>query len=157
MTNMCEDTPDYTSGDEAMVADYFPRGYASCQRALNIQAGDKGEFCIDTTNYYLDMEADCSREMWYNGYVHPKPSERLTCPIWMEKVDKVLDKAGCRTCNGGRYIERVDDQLVWHVIDTTTCTCRVDKYMRWVKTFGNEYCGDGFLFHPEKDDSEPEY
>ena len=145
MTNMCEDDPDYTSGDEALVAFHFPIGHASCQRALNIHL-DKNE--TFSNNYYLDMEADCSRKIWEKGFIHPTPSERLTDPIWMETVDGVLDKAGCRTCNGGMISTFVDGKKVWHKLDTTTCTCRVDKYMRWVKT--TRESGDGFMFHPDK-------
>ncbi len=153
---MCEDDPDYTSGDEAMVADTFPRGHASCQRALKIQAGEKeeGEFSDMLSACYMDTETECSRVIWAKGYLHPKPSERLTSPEWMETVDKVLDKAGCRICNGSMYTERVDGKLVWHKFDKTTCTCRVDRYMRWVKTYGHMYCGDGFLFHPENPEGE---
>jgi hypothetical protein len=129
MTNPCESGPDYTSGDEAMVADYFPSGYKSCKRALTIEVNPNEVFDYGTSCYYMDMEADCSREMGWNGYDHPKSSERLSCPIWMATVDKVLDKAGCRRCNHGQ-----DD-----------CTCRVDKYIRWVKT--TNMSGDGFLHY----------
>ena len=129
MTNPCESGPDYTSGDEAMVADYFPSGHKSVKRALTIEVNPNEVFAYGTSCYYMDMEADCSREMWKNGYTHPKSSERLSCPIWMATVDKFLDKAGCRRCNYGK----------------DNCTCQVDKYIRWVKT--TNMSGDGFLFY----------
>jgi hypothetical protein len=131
LTNMCEETPDYTSGDEAMVAYYFPKGAKACSRALTIEIVPNETFASSTDNYFLDVEANCTKDMCHKGYIHPTPSERLTDPIWMQTVDDNLDKT-CRACWNG------------------TCTCCVDKYIRWVKANDYKHFGDGFLYYPDK-------
>jgi len=102
---------------------------SSNTKTTNIQVNPKEDFPYGLSCYYMDMEADCSREIWDKGYAHPKSSERLSCEIWLETVDGVLDKAGCRDCNDHKG----------------KCTCMVDKYIRWVKTA--KMSGDGFLHY----------